>query len=274
MVKLLVREAAIVLLTGLFALFVVPALLGDQVAPVLFGIGVMMALTYAAVYAMGLLGAGRLKPALRGWIGIFAWLLAFESDLVLLGRVALSGARPSGGALYTLLAPALYALVLVALAVWKRGSEEPTVAAGWALYAYALPMLMVRWLLLPLVGQNSALADLALQCGAFYLALRVLLRILWPFRVEGNESAPPLIFRPIPDQIVGLVEGTTRRRARPFATAASGARDDRAISVLCAPAEADEIAEQLTRTLAGKPFDVAVGARVEGQAEVVIRPRA
>lgn len=264
MSKLLGREAALVLLSGLFAWLIFPRIVGAPLDHVLLGIGLMMGLTYMALYAVCVLGGGRLRPAVAGALGAAAFVAAFVP--------AMPGAD-GPGALYRLMAPPLFGLALLApgALLARRGERAPGALS--TLYAYGLPMLGVRWLLVPMVQGSPFLAQLALQTGAVYVALRVLVRILWPGSPEGNAAAGPLVHRPVPDAVVGLVEGISRLPARPYATLADGRLDQGAISVACPPAEARALVSELTEALAGRPFAVTLGAQVAGELEVVVRPK-
>lgn len=270
--KLLGREALLVALTGLFAMVAVPALYGKPVEPPLFWIGLAMGLTYMAIYAMTVLAGNKMPAEVRKWIGVFAWIGTFGNDLLLLTGLVQWSLRVSTGALYLVAAPGLCGVALAVLAAFRSPRGERVAAAYQALYSYSFPMSGVRFLLVPLVRVNEMAVTLAFQGGAFYMALRVLMAILWPGRVEGNVTAPPLVRRPVPDAIVGLVEGTSRRRARPFATERSGERNEEAISILCSPKDVPDVVKRLKEALADKPFSIAPGEQVEGQVEVVVRP--
>jgi hypothetical protein len=266
MLKLLIREIALVLITGLFGTIAMAALFGLSVAPVFFGLGVGMAMTFAAVYVLVLMGAGRMRPTTRLAVAALAWVGAFADGI---WRGYGTPAFPVPGWLAPTLA--LIGPVLVAIAILRRGRETRLSASAWALYAYSLPMLVVRWLLVPLVGSFSYLALLALIAGTFYNTLRVLLRLFYPNRIEGNLSAPQLVYRPVPDAVVGLVEGTTGLRARPFATGLAGELDETVISVLCQPDQAGGVVSTITQAVTGRPFMAVVGERVGDQVEVIVR---
>lgn len=258
MVKLMVREAVLVLLSGLFARYAVPWMIGLRHVQGLFPVGLLMALSFMALYAMAALAGNKMPARVRAVLSVVGLLLAFGPALphsfgwATAGVLALPGGLLAGlGAL--------------------KGRGEGALAA---LYAYTFPMLGVRWLLLPMVGAAAAIAVVALWTGAFYMCLRGLVRLYLPESVEGNAGAGPLIHRPVPDQVVGLVEAAARRRARPYATLPGRALDHRAISVQCPPEEADAVARRIQEFLAGSPFTAAIGEAVEDGVEVVVRSEA
>src|SRR5690606_8423683 len=129
--------------------------------------------------------------------------------------------------------------------------------------AYAVPLLAVRYLLVPLAGPGEAVLALAMQSGTFYFFARGLVRLALPTSAEGNPAAGPLIHRSVPDRVVGLVEATSRRRALPFATRADGSQDRGAIAIRCGVEEAAELADRLRAALAGHPVTVEPGRQAE-----------
>jgi hypothetical protein len=274
MVKLLGREAGLLLVPGLAAMFLIPSLLDKPVAVVLFWVGILMGLTFMAIYALAVLIGRPISSRVRGWMGAFAWVSLFWMDLVFVGALIRSGASLTPEALYLQAAPGLLGLLPSATAAWSAPIGRRGEAAASALFAYSIPMMVVKWGLAPLVS-SSALADvLAVHCGALYLSLRVLVGALWPFSVEGGAAAGPLVYRPVPDAIVGLVEATTRLRALPFATIKNGERDEGAISVRCPAGQVEELRLKLQTALLGKPFLVQLGHRADARVEIVIRPEA
>lgn len=271
--KLLAREAILVLLSGLFGALAIPALMGHPPAMELFWAGVVMGLTFMAMYAMALLGGNKMPARVRHWLGPISWAGAFFPDVVLLAGLLGRGAKLAPSALYMMLTPGVYGLLLMLLggAMARRGDRQGVALS--TLYAYGFPMLGVRWLLVPMVAVNPVASALAMQAGAMYMALRVMARIFWPGSVEGDAAASPLVVRPVPDAVVGLVEGTARRRARPYATLPGGAMDEGAISVLARPDEVPDMVLQLSAALQDRPFRVVAGEAVEGRVEVVVRPQ-
>jgi hypothetical protein len=266
------REAALVLLSGIFGWFVLPAMLGEPPALALFWAGLAMSLTFMAMYAMSVLAGNKMPGRVRHWLGPIAWVGAFASHLALLLHLMGNGARFSGAALYMGIAPAIFGLLLMGVGATLAPAADRGGVALSTLYAYSFPMLGVVWLLVPMVGVNRIAAALAMQSGAIYMALRVLARIFWPGSVEGDASAPPLIVRRVPDAVVGLVEGQARRRARPFATLPGGVLDEGAISVLALPDEVPDVVTRLEGALQNRPFRVVRGEPVDGRVEIVVRP--
>lgn len=254
MVKLMAREALLVLLTGVFARYAVPVILGRPPVPGLFLLGIMMALTFMSLYAMTVLSGNKMPSRVRAGLGVIGWVLV--SARVLPGVSPLALAAPGA--------------VLAGLGALRR-SQGGALAA---LYAYGFPLLGVRYLLVPLVGANPVMWAIGLYAGAFYVFLRGLVRLYWPESVEGNTAAGPLIHRPVPDQVVGLVEAASRLRARPFATTPDGEQDDCAISVVCPPGEVSSVVGRVSEFLAGSSFEVIVGETVAEGVEIVVKGRA
>lgn len=268
--KLLGREAALVAVVGLFSWLVIPAFFDRPPAVTLGLVGLMMGLTYMALYAMVVLLGNKIPAGIRRWLGPIAWVMAFWGDIVLYEKLLWSAAAVDLRASYVFLAPGLYGLVVTGLAALRAGVGQRKEAALDALYAYSVPMLLVILLLRPLVRVNEIAMMLSVQAGAIYMFLRVLVRIYWPESVEGG-SGGPLVHRPVPDAIVGLVEGTTGRGARPYATMRDGGKDQEAISVLCRPDEVFGVVEQLVASLKEKPFQVKPGQHIDGKVEVVVK---
>ncbi len=287
MAKLMAREAVLVLLTGLLGAVWVPLLLGQGPALRLFWVGLIMALNYAALYSLSVMIGNRMSPTWRGYLGAISWAAAFGNDALLLGALLRASAivpvRMGWNSVYVMVMPGLVGLVLVAVAAVKAPAGRRLEAALDALYAYSFPMVGVRWLLVSLVSGGRPAGEfppgvippefLTIHLGVLYLAMRVLVRIFAPTAVEGKPDAGPLVHRPVPDAIVGLVEGTTRRRARPYATREDGSRDEDAISLLCRQVDAANVISQVAAALEGKPFEVSRGVRMDKHVEIVIRPR-
>lgn len=275
MVKLLGREALLVLLVGLLAVFFVPPLVIGRVGDTgLFMGGLVMGLTFMAIYAMAVLLGNKIPDKWRHWFGAFAWVGTFANDLFLYAGLRRSGYVVEPTATYLQLSPGLLVVLLMAVVAVRSPREERVGALMDTLYAYSLPMLAIRNLLIPLAGGGLLVTQMVLQLGAVYTGARVLARIFWPGSVDGNLTAPLLVRRYIPDAVVGLVEGTARRRARPYATGQHGEMDETVVSILCRPDEASALVAQLNAALADRPFYVSPGETVSGQVELVIRPRA
>lgn len=272
--KLLGREILLMILTGLFAMWAIPVLLGQPPAWPLLLVGIMMAMSFIGLYALANLGGRKMPGPARVVLGLVAFVAAFWGDVALEVARLYRGDEAALASTYFRLAPALFGLCLVALAAGKAPAGERGDRVAWALYAYALPMLGVRYLLVPLVQVNWLAQLMAMQAGAFYLFLRGLIRLQAPTAVEGDTQAGPLMRRAVPDRIVGLVEGTSRRKARPFATRPDGALDESAISILCRPEDLPGVTAKLRQVLDGAPFTVESGLEAEGQVELVIRPAA
>lgn len=272
MVKLLSIEILLMTLTGVFAATILPRLLGYPPALPLFVVGFLMALSFVGFYALTNLGGRKMPPRVRVILGVVSFLVAFWGDLALMvGSLTRSVDLPAY-MFYFWLAPGLFGLLLVAVAaLWPRDQSRGE-AAGWALYAYAFPMLGIRVLLVPLVQVNQMAALIAVQAGALYLLMRGLVRIFMPTSAEGNLDAGPLLHRPVPDRIVGLVEGVTRRNARPYATRPDGSTDDQAISLLCKPEDLPGVMAKVKEALGNEPFLVETGIEVGGKVEIVVRP--
>lgn len=272
MAKLLGIEILFMILIGLFAAFGIPAALGYPPAWPLFLVGFLMTMSFIGLYAIANLGGRKMKPAARTVVGLLSFAAAFYAPILLAAGALFRGERLGVVALTNLL-PVLPALLLPAVAALKAKPGQRGEAASWALYAYTFPSVGIWWVLLRLVEINPMAVLIAVHAGALYLFLRGLLRIFMPTAAEGNPDAAPLVLRPVPDQIVGLVEGTTRRRARPYATRADGSLDESAISILCRPEDLPGVSAKLQDALGSRPFTVETGQPVsEGQVELVIRP--
>ncbi|BAD41876.1 hypothetical protein [Symbiobacterium thermophilum] len=253
MARLLTAELLLLALTAAFAAAGVPWLAGQPPAWPLLSVAFLMALAFSALYALANLAARRLRqPAL------------LAAGLVALASVAVDALRRGPFAWGEGLALAA-GLVLSALGgALGRG-------AGAGLWAYAAPLAAVRYALVPLAGSGEPVRALAVQSAAFYLFLRGLVRLAFPTSAEGNPSAGPLVHRPVPDRVVGLVEATARRRALPYATREDGSRDEEAVAVRCPRAKAAELAERLRAVLEGHPVTVTQGVQAGDEVELVIR---
>lgn len=265
---LLAREAATVLLTALFAMFGVPAILG--VAPTfgLFWAGLLMAMAFMTMYAIGVLGGNKMPRRALPVMGLLVWAAAFAGIWRDPGEGQEAVLWSAGGPVPILLGPLLALLGGIRGKSGARGTEALS-----ALYAYSFPMLAGRWVLLPMLLENPVAPGLAWLTGTFYTACRVLLRTFWPGSVEGDAAAPPLVHRPVPDAVAGLVERSAGRRARPYYTDAAGHECGDGISVLVAPEEAEAVAARVTAALGEQPFAVEVGEPAEGKLEIVVRHR-
>jgi len=262
MLKLIGREALLVLLCGAFAHYFASQWHAGVTG--LFWVGMFMGMTYMALYAIVVLSSSRMGTPLRVMMGILAFGLAFGVDFII-GGTGLSG--------LVLTIPAAMALMLASVGALTARFSTRAEAAVDGFFAYSLGMVGVRWLLLPLLGASPEGRVLALLTGAFYMTLRVVFRLVWPSAPEGDTEAGPLVHRPVPDSIVGLVEGASNRRARPYATQPDGTQNRSAISLLCRPDEVEQVVEDLTCRLAGTPFAVSAGTVLKEQVEVVIEPQ-
>ncbi|HYF92826.1 MAG TPA: hypothetical protein VD969_11335 [Symbiobacteriaceae bacterium] len=271
--KVLMREMILVMATGLFGWLAVPALLGQPPAWPLLAVGLFLGLTFTPLHALALAVGQRLKNWLRLWLGVFAWLFAFQSSITAVLLVNIQGARLTPQAVITELAPPALGLLLTLLAALRAPAGQRFRSATLALFLYSLPMWVVRDGIVRLVGPGLVPTLMTMLGGTFYMSAHGLLRILRPTPAEDEErTAPLLVRRPVPDAVVGLVEGTLRRPARPWATTEAGV-DEQAISVLCRPDEADDAVRRLTAVLAQRPFAVTRGLPEKDKVEVVIRPR-
>lgn len=271
--KVMMREVMLLLVTGLYGWLVIPVLMGQPRALPLLYIGLFLGLTFMPLHALTLMIGKRLSNLWRWWVGLFAWMFAFGSTIQLVVMVLTEGARLAPRALALEVVPPLLGLLLpVMAAVWAPAGQRGR-SAAWALLFYSLPMWIVRDVLLRIVGPSLILTVMGMTGGALYMFLHGVLRIVAPTPAEDEtRTAPLLVRRPVPDAVVGLVEGTLHRSARPYATTAEGT-DNRAISVLCSPDEVEAVREKLTAALGERPFTVSRGEAVKGQVEVVIRPR-
>lgn len=265
--KLMAREALLVLISGLLGMFYIPVLFGKPPETGLFWVGVIMGLTFMPMYGIAVMSGNRMPARVRNWLGVAAFVGAFAVDW-LAGTAGLLQANVPWQVWLMTYAPTVFGLVLALL-----GRRRPGGALT-ALFAYSLPMVLIRWVLVQMVSVNGVLMALVYQVGAIYLFLRVLIRLFWPSSIEGGEATGPLVRRAVPDRIVGLVEGTARRAARPYATTADGMQDEEAISILCRPEDVAGVTARLQQALAGMPLTVAPGVEAEpGKVEIVIRPR-
>lgn len=255
MLLLMIREVALILLSGLFARYLLPFFPGQISDPGLFWVGIFMGLSFMPIYALGVLAGNRMNGRVKLGVAALFWVLAFAPG----AQVALG----------------LPALLFAGWGAVRHSAAERVSAAAGALFAYSFPMLGIRWALLPLLGGGAgASTAAALLIAAAYVSLRSLVRILWPGSVEGDATAPPLIYRPVPDAIVGLVEAAARRSARPHYTLPDGSRTEEGVCVLAAPAEAEAVAERIRAQLGTAPFRVALGQQAGERIEVVVRPEA
>lgn len=259
-------------LTGFLAMFGVPMLMGQTPGLPFFMVGFLMTLSFVALYAMANLGGRKMPSAVRLGIGLVAFPAALWGNLLSVVSPPAEGGVAAGWTQVILLIPILFGLILPVVAALKASLGKKGTAAIWAFYVYALPMLWVRFLLVPLVQVSSLAQLIAMQTGAFYLFLRGLVRIYVPTSAEGNPNAAPLVHRPVPDRIVGLVEGQSRHRARPFATRPDGSLDESVISILCRPEDVEPLSQKLRQALEGQPFTVTTGATVGGKVELVVGP--
>jgi hypothetical protein len=262
--KVLAREALLVVLVGLFSWLGVPALLGEPPGLPLLVIGVLLALTFMPLYSVALGVGKRLPHVWRMWLGAFAWLSAFAGNLGML-RLA---SRYSPAALVTELAPMTFGLLLVVLAVASARGERRNEAGAFALFLYSLPMLVIRELLARAVSYSLVLTQIAILGGALYFFVHTLLWMYSPSPAEVEHPEGPLLRRrPVPDAVVGLVQGTLHRAAQPYGA------DDSAIVVFCKPDEVEGAVERLTAALAGRPFEVTKGSSVGNKVEIVVRAK-
>jgi len=273
MARLLTAELLLVVATALFAAVGFPWLSGQPPAWPLLTVGFMMALAFVALYALANLAARRLRQPVLLAVGLVALALLVvaapggPASSPVSGELGSAppgdlGASPPG---WVLAAAGLILAVLGQLL--GRGS-------GAGLYAFAVPLLAVRYVLVPLAGSGGFVHALAMQSGALYFFARGLVRLAFPTSAEGNLSAGPLVHRPVPDRIVGLVEATCRRRALPYATREDGSRDEGAIAVRCHREEVGDLAERLRAALKDHPVAMEPGLRIGDEVELVIRMNA
>jgi hypothetical protein len=261
MLKIFGREALLILLCGVFVHYI--ATQWHAEATGLFWVGMFMGMTYMALYAIVVLSSSRMGTLVRAVIGGAAFGVAFLIDPVLEGL---------GLSLLIFAIPAVMALLLAGLGAASARFFSRVESAVDGFFAYSLGMAGVRWLLLPMLGASPEGRALALFTGVFYMTLRVAIRLLWPSAPEGDLGAGPLVHRPVPDPIVGLMEGVSNRQARPYATLPDGSKNGLAISVLCRLDEVDPLVAELADRLAGAPFAVSTGVETDGKIEVVIQP--
>lgn len=270
--KVMLREFVLVLVTGLFGWLAIPALLNQSPAFPLLFVGLFLGLTFAPMHALSLMVGRRLPPVVRTWVGIFAWVFAFLANIKGVLAVLVRGFMLSPRTMGVELVPPLLGLLLPLLAALRAPKGERGQAAAWAIFLFSLPMWVVRDVLVRLVSPNLVLMLMAMLGGTLYMFLHGLLRVYVPSAVEDENRKEPLIRRPVPDAVVGLVEGTLHRRARPYATTLEGL-DDTAISVLCQPDEVERVVGQLSEALGDRPFQAAPGQTVKDKVEVVVRAK-
>lgn len=271
--KVMVRELVLVLVTGFFGWLVNPYILQQPVAFPLFFVGLFLGITFMPMHGVALLVGRRLPPAVRAWAGVFAWFFAFLANIKTFLMILAGGGTPAALTTVVALAPPLLGLLLPALAALRAPARDRVGAAAWALYLYALPMWVVQDVLVRIVRQSPVLPVMALMAGTLYMFLHGILRILKPSAAEDEARTEPLRERrAVPDAIVGLVEGTLHRPARPYATTAAGL-DDSAISVLCKPGEVESALERLAAALGDRPFRAERGTNIKDRVEIVIRQR-
>lgn len=155
----LLRDVALTLLSGLFAWFGLPALLGTPVDSAFFLTGVVIAMPLTTVYAMGVMVANKtpyralqilsvLFYALGTWslwFGISTWL-----DLL----------------------PLVPSLLLILL--WAKRSQAgfvPTVFRGLWLYGFSLVLL--RYGLMALLNKQTFVQPIAFWVAIFYFNFRL-----------------------------------------------------------------------------------------------------
>ncbi|MGE5675272.1 MAG: hypothetical protein ACM3XM_15590 [Mycobacterium leprae] len=272
MAKIMIREALLILLLGLLSGLFLPWVVGDATGGVWYLIGILMGLTYAPMYALAVLGGKKMPANVRRWLGVLAWVGLFFQDYYFTGMLLSHHVSIGAAEYYRWLAPGLFGLLLPLLAALQVGPGKRVAAALDTSYAYSFPMLLVLWVLIPLMGQAQTLRNIGSQAAALFMAMHVLMRLYSPNPVEGTQTRPLIYRHPVPDAIVALVERTARHRARPFVTMPDGSEDDGAISLLCPQAEAAAVVDKLAEALAGKPFAVSTGQKVNHQVEVCVRP--
>lgn len=270
--KLILREGLLVLLTGLAAALLAPWLAGAAAPAGAFYLGLMLGLNYMVVYALVAMIAARMPAFWREWLGLLGWVAAFTGEIAFFAGLVRAGLVFEPAAVYVQLAPAALALPVVLAAILKApaGSRISTAAVGLLLYSASL--LIVRDFLVGLLLGPVPMAVTAVQLGALYLAVRVVLRLLMPLPGEGDPAAP-LVRRTVPDGIAALVERAAKRRAQPWATLPDGKTDEQVLSILVHPEEAEQVRTRVEAALEGRPFTVARGDQVAEQVELVVRPR-
>lgn len=249
-------ETLLLIAAGLFAMWGGPAILGVPANNNYFWVGLMMALAFMFCYGLSVLGASRMSGKVQGVVGILLWAAAFVGY-----RGPLS------------LLPPVLGILLALLAGLRQSGGARLDAVLEILFAYSLPMVVARWLLVPMVASTPVAPDLVWLTGTFYTTLRVIWRIFWPLSVEGAENEPPLLHLPVPDEVAGLVESATGRRGRGYYTTPEGQRREDGMSVLVQPEEAETVAARVRAALGNRPFTVEIGQRVDGQVELVVRQR-
>lgn len=171
---------------------------GAYLAPTSLLLGRVDASTYGSLAAMVVLPVvtsyaiatavvkrGRRAPSWLWWgLGLALYALTFAQ----VASEYMSGQNQSpalhGSLLVQLLLPWVLVLLATALARQRRLRT-----AGRTLLLYAIPMAVVRFMLMPMVGPGLDSLVLTLNLAAFYLALRMVWAILLPLRVDQEESA-------------------------------------------------------------------------------------
>lgn len=205
----LVREAVLLLATGLVGWLAPRVVGGLATGGASFLAGVFFALPFQVLYALAGLAARRAPAWLAGSLGLLAWVGSFwpvfGRGLVIALRAGLPG--PEGTFIGYVLgqAAAPLALAMLAMAVTARrrppgslagGSRAragagraaagPAVAALWAIYLWAVPFFLARQVIFGLLPPGIGdLPRLILNgVGAAYLSLRVGAAVLWPLSVD------------------------------------------------------------------------------------------
>lgn len=271
--KVLMRELILVLLTGLFSWLAIPALLSQPTALPLLFVGLFLGITFMPMHALSLMLGKRISATWRMWIGIFAWLFAFLSNIKGVLLVLQLGGNIGMTTLAIELVPPMLGLILALMAALQAGSGQRGQEAAWSLFLYSLPMWVVRDVLVRLVGQNLVLILTAMLGGTLYMFLHGILRVFAPSPAEDEQRTEPLVARrAVPDGIVGLVEGTLHRSARPFVTTEQG-EDRTGISVVCKPDDVERTIAKLNAAFGTHPFAATRGQAVKDGVEVVIRQK-
>ncbi|BDG61317.1 hypothetical protein [Caldinitratiruptor microaerophilus] len=200
----LVREAVLLLATGLVG-WLAPRLVGGlATGGASFLAGIFFALPFQVLYALAGLAARRAPPWLAGGLGLLAWAGSFwpvfgRGRMIAL-RAGLPGAEGTfiGYVLTQAAAPLALALLAMAVTAWRRppgslagGSRAragagPAAAALWAIYLWAVPFFLARQVIFGLLPPGIGdLPRLILNgVGAAYLTLRVGAAVLWPMSVD------------------------------------------------------------------------------------------
>ncbi|HEY8346653.1 MAG TPA: hypothetical protein VIL07_05170 [Symbiobacteriaceae bacterium] len=249
-------EVLLLVAAGLSALWGGPAIFGIPSGSGLFWVGLLMALAFMFLYGLAVLGANMMPSKVQAAMGVILWAAAFVGYRGPLG-----------------LLPAALGIALALLAGIRPSGGSRIEAVLYALFAYSFPMAGARWLLVPMVAGSQVATGLVWLSGTVYMTGRMLLRIFRPMLVEGAADQPSLVDRPVPDEVAGLLESVSRRRARPYYTAPEGGQREDGISVLVEPERAEKVAARVRAVLGESPLVVEVGQPVDGQVEVVVRQR-